>query len=203
MLFQDLTLPHCVHRLPIAIVLVGIELAFDGQPLQWVALPNGGVASDIVKDLRGEDKKTAIDHVTIGTRLLVKGSNFTAFNSDRAEPTRRADTRDSGVETTFAMMVDQCVNVDVGEAVSVGQAERLVVFHPSSDPPDAAAGLSFLAGFDQRHLPWRSVYLVGSRPANEIELDDWSGVQQKVGKVLLDHMSLVAQADNEVGNAEA
>ncbi len=88
-------------------------------------------------------------------------------------------------------------DVDVGEAVAVGETELLLadVREHALEP---AAGHRALASVDQRHPPrlgFRAVHLHGAFGQVERHV---ARVQVVVGEVLLDQVALVAKADDEV-----
>src|SRR6185369_1465427 len=92
-------------------------------------------------------------------------------------------------------------DVDVGDAVAVGEAEALLVGDVVADAPQPAAGHRALAGVDQRHAPRLGVLLVHfHRVLGHVERDV-RHVQEVVGEVLLDDVALVAAADDEVVDA--
>ena len=95
------------------------------------------------------------------------------------------------------MQIDRGADVDVADAVAVGQAELLVVAEKRKDALDAAADHRLLARVDERHPPGLGggvmhLHLVGSHVEGHVR-----HVQEVILKILLDDVALVAEADDE------
>ena len=92
-------------------------------------------------------------------------------------------------------------DVDIGEAVAVGEAEAVVVLYVVGDTLESAASECGLAGIDERHLPRLGLPFVhGHRVVGHVECHV-RHVQKIVREILLDHVALVAAADHEVVDA--
>ena len=96
---------------------------------------------------------------------------------------------------------DEGADVDIADAITVGEAEALFVLQETTDPSQAAAGLGMFAGVHQGDAPGFGVALedvdvVGAEIDGEVGV-----VEQVVGEIFLDQIALVAQADDEVIDA--
>jgi len=92
-------------------------------------------------------------------------------------------------------------NVDIGDAVSVGHTEGLIAVQILRDPLQASSRAGRVAGIDQSDAPGLSdglmhCHLVAVHVEGHI-----GGMQEIVGKILLDDVALVAAADDEVVDA--
>jgi hypothetical protein len=58
-------IPQGVHRLPVAVVSVGLQLPLSRQALQGLGLLGGGIGADGVENARLQHKETALDPATI------------------------------------------------------------------------------------------------------------------------------------------
>ena len=96
---------------------------------------------------------------------------------------------------------DGVADVDVGEAIAIGEAERFIGIEEIAHAAQAASGLRILAGIDQRHTPGFGVLLVHFHPVVLHVEGHVRHVQEVVGEILLDHIALVAQADDEIVDA--
>src|SRR5579862_7622771 len=68
--FQDDLFAQCVHRLPEAVMAIGVQLSGLGQLDQGVELPGGRVAVDQIKDRGMDDEEAAVDPAVLGQRLF-------------------------------------------------------------------------------------------------------------------------------------
>ena len=91
-------------------------------------------------------------------------------------------------------------DVDVGDAVAVGQHEG-VVADVLADSLDPAAGLRLGSGVDERHPPRLGGVLVDHHRVVAHVEGHVGHVQEVVREVLLDHVALVAEAHDEVAEA--
>jgi len=96
---------------------------------------------------------------------------------------------------------DQGGDVHVGDAVAVGEADGLVVGEVAAHPGQTAAGKGGFTGVYQGDLPGFGL-LAAHFHVIEIHIEgDITGVQEIVGEVFLDHITLVATTDDEVVDA--
>ena len=98
------------------------------------------------------------------------------------------------------MMGDELVEVDIAYPIAVGETEGFIV-KKRGHALQAAAGHGLGAGVDQGYLPWFGVLLVDLHGVVAHVEGDIGHVQEIVGKVLLDYIALVAQADDELIDA--
>ena len=64
-IFKKFSIMQRVHRLPEAMVLVGGDLTLAAEGLEWIALPDGGVALNVGSDFGRENEEAAADPSTI------------------------------------------------------------------------------------------------------------------------------------------
>ena len=129
------------------------QARFPRQPLQRRALPDGLVTVDIVTRPGSTTKNPPlIQPISLSGFSWKRLTVSLLVNVEHAEPAGRWH-RSYGCQTSLlAMEVHQSANVDVGNAVAVGKAKRLVA-DVRSDPLDPAAGHRAQTGVDQRDLP--------------------------------------------------
>ena len=139
--------------MPETVVEAHRKLPLLGQPLQRLALPDRVIAGDIGADLGARDEEAAIDPAAIAHRLLGEARHPRAVMADGAEAAGRLHRRHGAEPALVAMEIDQATHVDIGDAVAIGEAERLVTGDMRQDAPDAAADLGGLAGFDEGDAP--------------------------------------------------
>jgi hypothetical protein len=89
-------------------------------------------------------------------------------------------------------------DVDVGNAIAVGHAERFVAFDELCNFLKPSAGSGLIACVDQRDAPGFGHGVVHRHLVFGHVKGDIRGVQKVVGEVLLDDVALVAAADDEV-----
>jgi hypothetical protein len=92
-------------------------------------------------------------------------------------------------------------DVDVGHAVAVSEAEGFVILDVFAHALQASAGQGALAGIDQGHLPWLGIAAVHFHGVVVQVEGHVRGMQEVVGEELLDHITLVAAADDELVDA--
>lgn len=88
------------------------------------------------------------------------------------------------------MEIDQRTDVEVGNPITVGKAERLFVFHIACDAAQSATGHGFVTGVDQGHAPWLAVVLVHVHAVGAHVEGDVRGMQEVVGEEILDRIAL-------------
>jgi len=99
------------------------------------------------------------------------------------------------------VVIDELSNVDVGNAVAVGEAERLFILEVTAGTQQSTTGHGFLAGVDQGDAPRLAVVLVHVHAVVAHVERDVGGVQEVIGEEVLDRIALVAKADHEVVNS--
>ena len=191
-----------VHGLPEAVVTEGGELAFQGQTFHGLSLPDGGVAFDVVDDLGGEDEEAAVDPGAVAVGLFLEASDLVlaVVQIERAEAAWWLGGGEGGEFALFPVEGDQGRDVDVADAIAIGEA-KVVAVEIRADALEATAGHGLLAGIHQGHAPGlRMLFMYLHAVGPQVE-GDIGHVQEVVGEVFLDHIALVAAADDEVLNA--
>jgi hypothetical protein len=94
-------------------------------------------------------------------------------------------------------------DVDIADAVAVGEAEGLFAFKVGATRLRRPPGHGFVAGVHQCDAPGLGVLLVHFHLVVGHVEGDIGHVQEVVGEVLLDHVALVAAADDEIVDAVA
>ena len=122
---------------------------------------------------------------------------------DGAEAAGRLRAGDGRQTALAAMEGDAFGDVDIGDAVAIGQAEGVVIADIGQDALDAPADHGFFAGVDQRHPPRLGVLLQHFHPVFAKVERDVRLMQEVVREIFLDHVALVAKADDEVVDAVA
>ena len=198
-----------VHGAPEAGVTPGPEFAAVGQFSQGLEFPDGLIPVDQIQHGRIEHEEARIDPVaiTITGRLLGKPRHHIAVHRGGAIPKAQAAVAAWGLhggnrgETTVAVVIgDQGTDVDIADAIAVGEAERLpakVMGHP----PQAATGGRGFTGVHQGDPPGFGLAAMHlHRAGGQIEAHI-AAMQGVVREVLLDHIPLVATADHELVDA--
>lgn len=171
-----------------------------GQALHGLALPDGGVAVDVVDDLGREHKEAAVDPGAIAVGLFLEAEDSLVVEAKRTEATRGLGSGECGELAVLLMEGDQGGDVDVADAVAIGEAE-VVAIEVGPDALESAAGHGLLAGVDEGDTPGLGVLLMDLHAVGAQVEGDVGHVQEVVGEVLLDHVALVAAADDEVIDA--
>ena len=99
-----------------------------------------------------EGEEAAADPAGGQGRLLVELGDDVAVDVHLAVPAGRVDAGDGAEPARRQVLLDQAVDVDVADAVTVGEQEGVgveVVGHP----PDAGAGAGQQTGLDEGDLP--------------------------------------------------
>src|SRR5690606_20852515 len=123
-----------VHRVPEAIMLEGHQFTLLRESDQRLGLEAGGIPLDQIDTCRGKDEETPIDEAAIAARLCRKAGDAGPPALESTVASRRPYCRDGGVATMSAMKCDFRADIDIGEAISIGETESLfplqVIAHP-------------------------------------------------------------------------
>src|SRR5258707_15225950 len=95
---------------------------------------------------------------------------------------------------------DRSVDIAVRDPVAIGN-EKGILFDESQSPFQTPASHGCLAGVDQRDAPVLLVMLIvifDLGPGAQAQRDV-AGVPMVIAEIFLDHLSLVPQAENELG----
>ena len=181
----------------------GAELVARDQPLDRGAFPGDMVAIHRIDGLGRQHEEAAVDGVALFQGLFDELGDLITVQFQRAETSLGGDGGHRGQLAAATMEVEQGTQVDVGQAVAVGEKEGLLVGKEVLDAGEAAAGHRLFAGVDEGDAPGLRMLLMHLHAVVAHVEGDVGGVQEIVGEVLLDDVPLVAQADDEVGDAVA
>src|SRR6185312_15575035 len=116
-----------VHRLPESGMRISGNLAITGQCLQRIALPDGGIALDVVEHAVLQDEKAAVYPRAIARGLFLEAGDPVVLDVDGTEAARWLHRAHRGESGTSPVKGQLGRDVDVGETVAVGEAERLAI----------------------------------------------------------------------------
>lgn len=129
-----------------------------------------------------QHKKTAIDPATVTLRFFHKGLHRVAIAHECAVATGRLDCGDRGQLAMGAVKGDFPGDVDIGQAIAIGKAERFarrqIVAHAAQAPARQGVG----ARIDQRDAPWLGMALMHFHQVFLHIEGDVGHVQEVVGK---------------------
>ena len=95
---------------------------------------------------------------------------------------------------------EQGPDVDVRDSVAVGEAKSGVVLQPLAQPLQSTPRLGVQPGVDEMHRPGRPIVVVDRGPAAGEVDRDVAVARAEVQEVVLDHLALVAQGNDEFGD---
>ena len=176
---------------------IGDQLSVGSQPFHRLSLPDHAVVGHVLHYARFQDEETAVDPALADLGLLVKMGHQVAVEGDAAEACRRPHRGHRRQLAVAAMKGQELGEVDAGHAVPVGQHERLIadelghLLHP-------AAGLGVQAGVQQVNGPVFAVAVMNSDLARSQAYRHAVGAMAVVDEEILDHLTLVAQRDDEL-----
>lgn len=178
-------------------MVISRELVGFGEGLQRLLLPNALVAIHQI-DHRGiEHKKTSIDPAAIPLGLFLKAHHAASLKGERPERARGLDGGQGGFAAFLLVECHEGSNVHIGHAVTVGEAERFIIKvlpHPRQTPPCEGGFPCVHKG----HAPWFSIASMHLHAVAAHVNGDITGMQEIVGKILLDHITFIAAANNEI-----
>ncbi len=179
----------------------GVHLAFAGQCLHRLFFPGGAVVGDVVDHLGREHEVAAVDPVAVALRLFLEADDALAVDVDRAEAPGRLHRGHGGQLAVFLVEGERGADVDVGDAVAIGEAECFIVLDVLAHALQAAAGQRVGAGVDQRDFPRLGMALVHFHAVLLQVEGDVRGMQEIVGEEFLDDVAAIAAADDEIVDA--
>src|SRR5450631_1490628 len=100
------------------------QLAFFGESLERLFLPEGAVAVDVIEHLWLQYEEAAVDPAFARLILLGEVLHFVAGELEAAESCGRAHRRDGRQLPVRLMELDELLDVDIAHAVAVSQAKR-------------------------------------------------------------------------------
>src|SRR5450830_1018830 len=127
-LFQVHLVAQGIHRLPETAMKKSVQLTFGGQAFQRLLFPGSAVVRDVIDDLWRQYKIATVDPGTIALRLFLEAINFLAIQDQRAETARRLGGGQRGQLAVRLVERDRFGDVDITDAVAIGEAECLLTF---------------------------------------------------------------------------
>ncbi len=156
---------------------------------------------EVVEDT-GLEHEEATVHVVVGEWLLAELLDCAILGHVHDTEARQRPDRGDGCEPPMGFMeVEQCRDVDIGEAVAIGDHEAFVA-DVVLDPLDATTGHGGLARVGDGHLPTGLVMGAVVRDLGGLAEADGEVVRAAlvVEEEVLDVLTPVAGADDEVGD---
>jgi hypothetical protein len=190
-----------IHALPKAVMAIGRELAGVGERHEGVDLETAIVAVEIAKDFGFADEKAAVDPAFADLRFLGELADEVAVENHAAESRWRPHGRHRRETAARAMERDEFVQVDIRDAVAVGEQKRLAA-QPGRKTFDAAAGVRVETRVDEVHDPVFAVLLViGHFAVGEVDRHA-SRETVVIDEIAFDDLALVAEGDQKLLEAE-
>ncbi len=106
---------------------IGYELPLFRQSPQGFSLPRTLIATDVFEDFRLQDEETAVDPAPIALRLLQELGHVVTVQIERTEAPRRLHGCQRRVALGPFVELDQLLDVDVRDAVSIRKAEPIAI----------------------------------------------------------------------------
>jgi Flp pilus assembly protein TadD len=141
-------------------------------------------------------KKTTVDPAALTARLLKKAPHQGPIHIQRTIATGRLHRSNGGQLALLAVERHQLCHVHIRDTIPVGKAE-IITIQKRTYTLQAAPGHGFFTGIHQRHLPRLGVVLVNLHAVMRHVERHIRHVQEVVGEIFLDDITLVAQADDE------
>src|SRR5580700_5165378 len=145
--------------MPKAPMAVGCKLSRLGEAFKRFLLPRHVISGDELTDVGLDDHEAAIRPFPFDHRLLAKSFDVVVLEAEQPETDGRYNGGDGYATLAAGMELQQRGNIDVANAVAVGEAEPLVA-DIRQDAFQPAAGLGVLAGIDERDAPRLGVGLM-------------------------------------------
>ena len=172
-------------------MFVSNQLLLLSQPLQGTAFKNGVIPADVVQHGRLQHEESAIDPAFTDLGLFGEFSHQVAVEEQTAEPCRRANSGDCRQFPVAFMKSHQAFNVNVGDAVSVGEHEPFAT-DQGLQPLDSPPGLRGGTGIDEAYLPVRLLTAIMGVGAPGAQINGQIIIQRvKLEEVFLDLLALV------------
>ena len=194
-----------VHGLPEALMEVGAELAVAGEIFHGGLFEHyGGVGGEVVEDFAVADHVASVDEAAFCLGFFVEsGDGAFGFDAELAEAAWWVDGCEGADFVGLGVEGDGGGDINVADAVAVGEEKVGVVADVFFDEFDAVGGHGIFAGFGECDFP---VFfgVVG------MEGDVWcasegeggvAGVPEVVAEVVADHVAFVAEAKDEIFEA--
>src|SRR5262249_50404222 len=149
------------------------ELTLLGQHFERFSLENGRIPFNVLKCVRREYKKSGVDRAAIAGGLLGERANLGSCSHEGPKASAWPHRSDGSEFIMRLVKRDQGGNVNVGNSVTVGHTECLIVSDKWSNSFQATSSLREIAGIDQRYAPGFSglavkSYLAGSEVDGQV-----------------------------------
>ena len=152
-LFEVIFLAQGIHAGPEAGVAVSHELVVLSEPFNGLALPDRFIAGDVIDRLALQHIEPAVDPALVTMRLFLEAGNQVLVVLQTAESSRRQHGGNRGKLPMGIVELDECLDVDVCNPITVRKEKRLVHFKPLLQTPQASPGLGVHTGIHEVHLP--------------------------------------------------
>src|SRR2546428_37987 len=157
---------------------------------------------EVPEDARFAHQEPAVDVIIPRVAFLVESNDARTVERQEPEPGRRMDSGHSDQSASIAMELKERVQIDVGEAVSVGEHERAAYI--GGNPLHTRPGHRLDSRIDKRDIPRFSALGAENRrffATGEIECE---GARKDlvIEEVLLNELTFVAEAQDEAGEAK-
>ena len=181
---------------------IGAEFAVGGDALHGLLFEHHArIVGEIGEDFAATDHEAAVDEAAFGLRLFVEAFDRVVLAQGQfAESPRRMHGGNGADFLRGLVLPDDGGDVDVADAVAVGEKKGVVIAEVFLDLADAGGGHGLLAGVGEGDGP---VFLAMVRVKfhGGLGAEAQRGVArvpQVIAEVVLDHLALVAQAEDEV-----
>jgi hypothetical protein len=191
-----------VHGLPETTMHPGRQLTVRRQALQGFVFPHRVVALDQFQHAGFQYEKTTVDQAALGRRLFLERDYLAALGNDAAKTRRGPNAGHRGFAAVIGMEGEFRADIDVGQTIPVGHAKWFAGIQEFANLQKPPAGHGFLAGIHQSHFPGFTAAVVILDPVRRHVECDVRLMQEIIREVLLDHVALVAEADDELADAE-
>ena len=182
-------------------MMIGHQIPGSCEFFERCALPGCGVAVDEIDDGRVKHEKAAVDQGLISRGLFDEPLHLIFVDLQCAIAPRRCDGGYCGAAAMAFVKCHQLANVDIRQAVAVSETKWLIGGQIAGNAAQAPARHRGLASVDKRNLPsfCRGI-VIGGFVVTNIERDVRI-VQKEVGKIFLDHIAAIAEANYELVDA--
>ena len=160
------------------------------------------MALDEFQDAGIENEESAIDEPALGLRLLLERGRERPFDHDAPESRRRAHAGHRRLATTLPMKRNFRGDIDIRQSIAVGHAKRLARIQVLTHLEQAATRHGLLTGVHERHFPGLAAAIVILHPVRRHVERDVGLMQKIIREIFLHHVALVAQAHDELRDAE-
>lgn len=196
--FQKILVAQGIHWLPETLVPPDRELSLAGKCFERGRFPRCVIPVNEIDCLGRENEKPCVDHAVAAVRLLVEAGDHRVFDFQCAETPGGGGCGDCTQGTLLAMKGDGSRDVDVANAVTVGEAEVCFSCEIVANPFETPASLRVFTRVNKRDAPRFCVPLVYLHLiVAEVERDVRC-VKEVVGKIFFYDVTTVSKANNEV-----